>query len=200
MKGHSAGRGGFTTKVPRTIACRALTVRASYAWLATSGRLVRAMTIPTPWTGATLALVLSVLATMTPAARQRPPAPKPLLTVYKTPTCGCCAKWVDHMRANGFEARVHDLDDLTAIKSKYAVPPRLGSCHTAQVGRYVVEGHIPAETVHRLLKERPLTVTGIAVPGMPLGSPGMEAPGGQRQPYLVLTFDRKGETTVFERR
>jgi hypothetical protein len=134
------------------------------------------------------------------SAQQKPPPVKPLLNVYKTPTCGCCAKWVDHMRANGFDAKVQDLPDLSAVKAKLGVPAELGSCHTAQVGRYVIEGHIPADAVHRLLKERPTTVSGLAVPGMPMGSPGMEVPGGSVQPYLILTFDRQGQTTVYERR
>jgi hypothetical protein len=86
------------------------------------------------------------------------------------------------------------------VKAKLGVPAELGSCHTAQVGRYVIEGHIPADAVHRLLKERPTTVSGLAVPGMPMGSPGMEVPGGSVQPYLILTFDRQGQTTVYERR
>ena len=133
------------------------------------------------------------------SAQQKQPV-KPLLNVYKTPTCGCCAKWVDHMRANGFDANVQDLPDLSAVKAKLGVPAELGSCHTAQVGRYVIEGHIPADAVHRLLKERPTTVSGLAVPGMPMGSPGMEVPGGSVQPYLILTFDRQGQTTVYERR
>ena len=142
-----------------------------------------------------------VLAAQSMSSAQQKPAPvKPLLTVYKTPTCGCCAKWVDHMRANGFDAKVHELADLTEIKTKLGVPATLGSCHTAQVGRYVIEGHIPADAVHRLLKERPTAVTGLAVPGMPLGSPGMEVAGGTAAPYLILTFDRKGQTTIFERR
>ena len=135
-----------------------------------------------------------------PFAQQKTAAVKPLLSVYKTATCGCCAKWVDHMRANGFDAKVQDLPDLTAIKAKLGVPPGVNSCHTAQVGRYVIEGHIPADAVHRLLKERPTTVSGLAVPGMPQGSPGMEVPGGSVQPYLILTFDKQGQTTIYERR
>ena len=134
------------------------------------------------------------------SAQQKPAAVKPLLTVYKTPTCGCCSKWVDHMRANGVDAKVQDLPDLSAVKAKLGVPAELGSCHTAVVGRYVIEGHIPADAVHRLLKERPTTVTGLAVPGMPLGSPGMEVPGAGVEPYLIFTFDRHGLTTLFERR
>jgi hypothetical protein len=148
-----------------------------------------------------LFVTLAVLAVQSASSAQQKPAPaKPLLTVYKTPTCGCCSKWVEHMRANGFDAKVHELADLTEIRAKLGVPAELGSCRTAQVGRYVVEGHIPADAVHRLLKERPTTITGITVPGMPLGSPGMEVPGGSVDPYLILTFDRAGHTTVFERR
>ena len=148
-----------------------------------------------------LLVTVVLLAAQSIAAAQQKPAPvKPLLTVYKTPTCGCCSKWVEHMRENGFDAKVHDLPDLSEIKAKLGVPAELGSCHTAQVGRYLIEGHIPADAVHRLLKERPTTVTGLAVPGMPLGSPGMEVPGGSVQPYVILTFDGKGQTTVYERR
>ena len=160
------------------------------------------MTI-SPRRSGTIALVVTFVllaAQWSSSAQQKPPAVKPLLNVYKTPTCGCCAKWVDHMRANGFDANVQDLPDLSAVKAKLGVPAELGSCHTAQVGRYVIEGHIPADAVHRLLKERPTTVSGLAVPGMPMGSPGMEVPGGSVQPYLILTFDRQGQTTVYERR
>jgi hypothetical protein len=149
---------------------------------------------------ALLAGFVVLAAQLIASGQQKPAAVKPLLSVYKTPTCGCCSKWVEHMRANGFDAKVHDLPDLSDIKAKLGVPAELGSCHTAQVGRYLIEGHIPADAVHRLLKERPTTVTGLAVPGMPLGSPGMEVPGGSVQPYLILTFDRKGQTTVYERR
>ena len=95
--------------------------------------------------------------------------------------------------------KVQDVQNLNAIKRKLGVPPSLASCHTAQAGRYVVEGHIPAAVVHRLLKERPTTILGIAVPGMPIGSPGMEVPGGQQQPYQVLTFDKAGHTTIYDR-
>ena len=92
-----------------------------------------------------------------------------------------------------------DVPDLTPIKQKLGVPPNLGSCHTALVNGFVVEGHIPADAVRRLLKERP-AVTGIAVPGMPIGSPGMEVPGGHKQPYAIIAFDKQGKYTVFERR
>lgn len=122
------------------------------------------------------------------------------LSVWKTPTCGCCGKWVEHMRANGFDVSVQDMTNLDPIKKKLGVTPALTSCHTALAGRYVIEGHVPADAVRRLLQEAPASVAGIAVPGMPVGSPGMEVPSGQRQPYSVIAFDKAGQTTVFERR
>jgi len=133
------------------------------------------------------------------AAVQRPAAVGPTrITVYKTPTCGCCAKWVDHMKAAGFAPTVHDLPELSAIKAKHGIPANLQSCHTALVDGYVVEGHVPADVVQKLLKERP-KVAGIAVPGMPMGSPGMEQ-GDLKDPYDVLTFDASGNTKVFAKR
>jgi hypothetical protein len=117
--------------------------------------------------------------------------------VYKSPTCGCCGKWVEHMRANGFEVQVQERDDLRLTKLLHGVPARLQSCHTAIVDGYVVEGHVPADVVRRLIEERP-AVRGVAVPGMPMGSPGMEGP--VKQPYAVLTFDDDGNTQVYERR
>ena len=149
----------------------------------------------------TLALASMVLAQPASSAQQKEAAgPKIPISVWKTRTCGCCSLWVDHMRANGFDVKVQDVDNLEAIKRKLGVSPGLSSCHTAQTGRYVIEGHIPADVVRRLLKERPTTIAGLAVPGMPLGSPGMEVPGGQRQPYAILTFDKNGQTTIYERR
>jgi hypothetical protein len=118
----------------------------------------------------------------------------PKVDIYKDPTCGCCALWVAHMKAQGFVTTVSDVRDIAAVKTKYHVPNQLRSCHTALVGGYVLEGHVPATDVHRLLKQRP-TVVGLAVPGMPVGSPGMEGPNGR--PYDVLTFDAAGKTTVY---
>ncbi|MDQ3170355.1 MAG: DUF411 domain-containing protein [Acidobacteriota bacterium] len=138
------------------------------------------------------ALLLTVSLTAADQARQ----PTPMLSVFKTPTCGCCAKWVDHMRQNGFNVHVTDLNDLSAIKTKHGVPPRLQSCHTGLVNGYVVEGHIPAADVKRLIKDKP-AVAGIAVPGMPSGSPGMEVPGITAAAYQVLSFDKAGATKVF---
>jgi hypothetical protein len=120
-----------------------------------------------------------------------------VMEVYKSPTCGCCSKWVEHMRQHGFTARVTDLDDqaLDAVKAKHGVPRTAQSCHTALVGGFAIEGHVPASEVKRLLKEKP-SVAGIAVAGMPVGSPGMEVPG-RSQAYNVITFDKKGDSRVF---
>ena len=103
---------------------------------------------------------------------------------------------MEHLRKAGFVATVTEVDDIAAIKMKYGVPPRVGSCHTALVGNYVLEGHVPAEDVQRLLKERP-DIAGIGVPGMPIGSPGMEVAGMKASAYDVLAFDKTGKTRVF---
>lgn len=118
------------------------------------------------------------------------------VTVYKTPTCGCCRGWVDHLRTQGFRVETVDGDDLTMVKAANRVPGELESCHTATVGGYVVEGHVPAGDMRRLLAEHP-PVVGIAVPGMPVGSPGMEMPGTPPDRYDVVSFDRSGATNVF---
>lgn len=119
------------------------------------------------------------------------------LTVYKSPTCGCCTKWVDHMRAAGFTVTVNDVKSVEPVKREHAVPTDMASCHTALVNGYVIEGHVPVDVVQRLLKERP-KVSGIAVPGMPMGSPGMEGPRADN--YNVFTFDADGRTAVYDRR
>ena len=121
-------------------------------------------------------------------------AAEPQVTVYKTATCGCCKKWVSHLEENGFEVEAIDLRDLNMIKSMSGIKPGLASCHTARVGGYVVEGHVPADDIKRLLRERP-EVKGLTVPGMPHGSPGMET--GRQDPYQVLTFGADGKTEVF---
>jgi hypothetical protein len=138
-------------------------------------------------------LVLLVGAAVLAAQRPAPP-----MEVYKSPTCGCCSKWVEHVRGAGFAVKVTDLsnDDLDAFKEKHGVPRTAQSCHTALVGGYVVEGHVPVAEVQRLLKERPV-VAGIAVGGMPLGSPGMEVPGQKPQTYNVVTFDKQGAVKVY---
>jgi hypothetical protein len=120
----------------------------------------------------------------------------PLVQVWRTPTCGCCGAWVRHLEASGFRVEVTMQDDLSAIKAKHGVPRNLESCHTAIVGGYVVEGHVPAADVKRLLSERP-PVAGLVVPGMPAGSPGMEGPVSE--PYATLALAADGTTSVFAR-
>jgi hypothetical protein len=120
------------------------------------------------------------------------------VVVYKTPTCGCCTKWVDHIEAAGFAVETHDLNDLTATKQQLGVPVGRTSCHTATVRGYTIEGHVPADVIARLIAEQPPGVRGLAVPGMPMGSPGME--GLIKQDYDVLAFDEHGNVEVFERR
>lgn len=121
------------------------------------------------------------------------------LVVYKTESCGCCGKWVDHMEQAGFETEVHNVsqEELSAMKTANGIGRDLASCHTALIAGYLVEGHVPAEDLQRLLKEKPADVKGIAVPGMPIGSPGMEMEGKPADEYEVVTFDEAGETTVF---
>jgi hypothetical protein len=120
---------------------------------------------------------------------------EPLVTVYKTPACGCCAQWVEHLRSNGFQVVTRDVQTTNAERRLAGVPLALGSCHTALVGGYAIEGHVPAREIHRLLKERP-NAKGLAVPGMPIGSPGMEE-GGRVDRYDVQLFDEKGGTRIF---
>ena len=119
------------------------------------------------------------------------------MTVYKDPACGCCVQWVEHLRKRGFLATVIDVDDMDAVKTKHKIPRRARSCHTGVIAGYSIEGHVPASDIQRLLKERPVGVVGLAVPGMPVGSPGMEVPGGRTQAYDVLAFDKDGRTSVF---
>lgn len=118
------------------------------------------------------------------------------ITVYKSASCGCCAKWVDHLRANGFAPTVHDEEEMDAIKNDMGVPKDLRSCHTALLDRYLIEGHVPAADLRRLLKERP-AVAGLAAPGMPKSSPGMATSGDTTEPYEVLAFSKDGKTTTF---
>ena len=123
--------------------------------------------------------------------------PLPVVAVYKDPACECCARWVKHLSANGFVATVRDSLDMPAVKRTMGVPDALQSCHTAVVGKYVVEGHVPADVIKKLLAEKP-AVMGLAVPGMPVGSPGME--GSTKQAYNIIAFERDGKTRVYLKR
>lgn len=135
-------------------------------------------------------------ATTSDAPAVAPDATLPLMVVHKSPTCGCCELWVEHMRKAGFQVEVRNSDDLNPIKERLGVPYGKGSCHTAEVGGYFVEGHVPAEDVKRLLAQKP-EGKGLVLPGMPLGSPGMEVPDGTVQAYTVELVDRQGATAAF---
>ena len=129
-----------------------------------------------------------------------PPANRadwPLVVVHKSPTCGCCKVWVEHLRGAGFAVEVRDTNAMDTVKQRVGIPAAKGSCHTAEVGGYFVEGHVPADDIKRLLTEKP-AARGITVPGMPIGSPGMEVPGQPTQPYAVELVAADGSTTVFE--
>ncbi|HET8655096.1 MAG TPA: DUF411 domain-containing protein [Longimicrobiaceae bacterium] len=144
--------------------------------------------------GFVLALVPLALAA---ASCARAAEAQPLVTVYKTPTCGCCKGWVAHLRESGFEVKAIDLEDLTSIKRQRGVPDALAACHTAIVDGYTIEGHVPADVIRKLLKERP-PVLGLVVPGMPAGSPGMESATPEH--YEVYTFDRSGPKAIYAAR
>jgi hypothetical protein len=149
-------------------------------------------------------LILTALTSMPALAWSAGPANAITVTgntqilVHKTASCQCCGFWVEHLQSAGFEVEARNVDDLPSIKQRLGVPAELGSCHTAEAGGYFVEGHVPASDVRRLLKERP-KAKGIAVPGMPAGSPGMEVPSGHQDPYDVLLVGKDGAVSVFAR-
>ncbi|MGH7593252.1 MAG: DUF411 domain-containing protein [Gemmatimonadales bacterium] len=124
-------------------------------------------------------------------------APLPPMRVVKSPTCGCCAKWVDYMKKQGFTVSVEDREQFTDLKRSNGVTPALESCHTAFVGGYVIEGHVPADLIKKLLADRPAGIKGLAAPGMPASAPGMDMPG---QHYTVYSFDARGRATVYAQR
>jgi hypothetical protein len=140
-----------------------------------------ALTIPATFTTASLAVAQT----------------KPLVEVWKDPNCGCCKDWMAHLEANGFAVKAHDQGN-TAARRRLGLPDRYGSCHTATVGGYVVEGHVPAADIQRLLRDKPRAL-GLSVPRMPIGSPGMDGPeyGGQKDPYEVLLIQRDGQSSVY---
>ncbi|WP_327081066.1 DUF411 domain-containing protein [Polaromonas sp. CG_9.5] len=145
--------------------------------------------------------LLRTLASLTAAAALTPSLmaqTRPKVEVWKDPDCGCCKDWVSHLEANGFQVSVHDSGNAEA-RTRLGVPDKLGSCHTAQVGGYALEGHVPARDIKRLLKERPKAV-GLAVPGMPVGSPGMDGPEykGRKDPYDVLLIQANGSSKVYQ--
>jgi hypothetical protein len=123
--------------------------------------------------------------------------PKPLVEVWKDPNCGCCKDWMSHLESEGFTVKAYDKGN-TAARAAFGMPQALGSCHTAKVQGYVIEGHVPAADIKRLLADKPQAL-GLAVPGMPIGSPGMDGPayGGKRDPYKVLLVQKNGSSQVF---
>lgn len=120
-----------------------------------------------------------------------------LVTVYKSPTCGCCTKWEEHLQLQGFKVVSHKKEDMIAIKKKYGITRELASCHTAIVNGYVIEGHVPASDIKRLLKERPARIAGLTAPGMPGESPGMQPHDKKPNNYNVLSFTKSGQTKVY---
>jgi hypothetical protein len=125
-----------------------------------------------------------------------PTAARDVVTVWKSESCGCCKLWVRHLEENGFSVQAHDIDNMGPVKERVGIPAAMGSCHTGEVAGYFVEGHVPADDIKRLLRERP-DAKGLTVPGMPVGSPGMEQPSGQVQPYDVFLVAKDGSTSVY---
>lgn len=120
----------------------------------------------------------------------------PVINVYKTATCGCCSAWIDHLKSNGFEVVAHNVDDPGTVRAKFGIAEQYGSCHTGVVNGYAIEGHVPAASIRKLLKEKP-RASGLAVPGMPMGSPGME--GHRKDAYDVLLVSKDGKATPYTR-
>lgn len=141
--------------------------------------------------------LLGALAFTATRAWANPPSLE--IEVWKSPTCGCCRDWIDHLARDSIAARVNDVGN-TSARHRLGMPMEFGSCHTGLIGGYAIEGHVPAREIRRLLREKPDAV-GLAVPGMPVGSPGMDGPvyGGRKDPFDVLLIGRKGKTTIFAR-
>lgn len=135
---------------------------------------------------------------LVPLAQASSALAKPVVEVWKDPNCGCCKDWIAHIEANGFSVKTHDTGN-NPVRLKLGMPKSLGSCHTALVDGYVIEGHVPARDIHRLLKAKPAAL-GLSVPGMPVGSPGMDGPAynGRKDPYDVLLVARDGTSKVFQ--
>jgi len=119
----------------------------------------------------------------------------PQVEVFKNPDCGCCGAWVDHLKAAGFPVKVNEVPDTAEVRKRHGIPDQFGSCHTGVVAGYALEGHVPSEDIKRLLAKRPVAA-GLSVPGMPVGSPGMEL-GSRKDPYQVLLIDKAGHPSVF---
>lgn len=143
--------------------------------------------------GISLAFFVSFFILLTPN-KTRADTALPIVTVYKSPTCGCCGKWIEHLQSNGFVVDAQNRNDLDSIKRELGIESRFQACHTARIGNYVVEGHVPAADIKRMLTEKP-DIAGLAVPGMPMGSPGME--GARKDNYDVLAIKHGASPTVY---
>ena len=139
-------------------------------------------------------ILVAIISLVVVAISSRSQSSGPLVTVFKTPTCGCCGKWVEHLKANGFTVKVQEVNDTSAYERQYRVPRSMVSCHTAVLNGYTIEGHVPAAEIKRLLSELPKAV-GLAVPGMPVGSPGMES--AHSDAYSVFVFDESGHSSIY---
>jgi hypothetical protein len=144
-----------------------------------------------------LSVFALVGATAAAALRPAPLAPLPKVVVYKNASCGCCSKWIDYLKSAGFPVEVHDVDDVSEFADASGVPSALRSCHTAVVQGYVIEGHVPADLMQKLLTEKP-RLAGLSVPGMVVGSPGMD--GSPAQHYDVVSWSKDGKTAVYAKR
>lgn len=131
------------------------------------------------------------------APETAPAAARPAMIVHKDPNCGCCQSWADIAQNTGFPVQIVNEADMSAVKARLGVPEELASCHTTEVAGLTVEGHVPIDTVQRMLRERPQGLRGIAVPGMPAGSPGMETPDGRQEPFQVIAFFEDGRISVY---
>jgi hypothetical protein len=140
-----------------------------------------------------LSFVAAAAASMSLPALARTSLPQ--VDVYKNPDCGCCGAWVEHLKTAGFLVKVHETADTSAVRKKHGIPDEFGSCHTGVVAGYALEGHVPAQDVKRLLAQKP-PAAGLSVPGMPVGSPGMEV-GSRKDPFQVLLIDKAGRSSVF---
>ena len=159
-------------------------------------------TTPSHGTRRRLLLALGVLPLASLARAAAPSAKEAALTwveVWKEPTCGCCKDWIAHLEANGFKVAVN-MGGTNAARARLGIPANMASCHTARVGGYAVEGHVPAREIRRLLREKPVAI-GLAAPGMPIGSPGMDTPsyGGKKNPYSVMLVAKDGRATVYQK-
>lgn len=142
-----------------------------------------------------VAIAMSILLVSEPSMAV--PSKSPTINVYRAPSCSCCGGWIDHLATQGFQPTSIATSNMETLKQQYGVPEGLASCHTAVIDKYVIEGHVPAEDIKRLLVERP-NVAGIAVPGMPIGTPGMEN-GDRKDSFTVFSFDKQGKTAAFNR-